>query len=384
MAILLNRKYSSRIECLYYILKTTLNNFGKDGFLISDIRYDSNAEDNILNHCELLEENLGIKYCPFLDNPLNDSKCYATQSLDYDTTKAKAASSVVRAWEALGFTKLLDGKFIITPIGEEFTELDFNQKEWFEIVRRSVLSYGPVIGYLWDAFKKGENFNSSRLYVSYPITDDPIELSTFSTKDSNTRTVSLLTSWCIQAGLIEPENNRNENESLPHIFYRDYINAKRLTIRKFILTSFAKEYLEGDPYIENPLSYNNLNKNVGSLRERNSESIRNTTQQYNSIILNRRFAIIYILNNNDKEISFDDLISLFNKYYEDFFLPNSKVEEILQSELAICLLTGLLLKYKEVNNKLYIQRCSKVNNEALMFEAPSEIIELAEKMVKEL
>ena len=87
-------------------------------------------------------------------------------------------------------------------------------------------------------------------------------------KDSNTRTVSLLTSWCIQAGLIEPENNRNENESLPHIFYRDYINAKRLTIRKFILTSFAKEYLEGDPYIENPLSYNNLNKNVGSLREK--------------------------------------------------------------------------------------------------------------------
>ncbi len=384
MAILLNRKYSSIIECLYYILKTTLNNFGKDGFLISDVRYDEEAEDNILNHCELLEENLGIKYCPFLDNPLNDSKCYATQSLNYDTTKAKAASSVVRAWEALGFAKFIDGKFIITPIGKEFTELDFNRKEWFDIVRRSILSYGPITGYLWDALKKGESFNSSKLYVSYPITNDPIELSTSSTKDSNTRTVSLLTSWCIQAGLIEPKNNRNQNEVLPHIYYRDTINAKRLTIRKFKLTSFAKEYLGRVPYVENPLSYINLNKNVGSLRERNSEDIRNVTQQYNSIILNRRFAIIYILNNSDGEVPFDNLISLFNKYYKEFFLPNSKVEEILQSELAICLLAGLLLKYKEVNNRLYIERCSKVNNEVLMFEAPSKIIKLSEKMVEEL
>ena len=123
---------------------------------------------------------------------------------------------------------------------------------------------------------------------------------------------------------------------------------------------------------------------MGSLRERNSEAIRNITQQYNSIILNRRFAIIYILNNVDGGVSFDDLVNLFNKYNKNFFLPNSKLEDILQSELSICSLSGLLLNYEVVNDKLYIVRHSKISNEVLSFEAPSEILELTEKMVKEL
>ena len=384
MAILLNRKYSSRIECLYYILKTTLKNFGNESFLISDIRYDDTSVDNILNNCELLEESLGIKYCPFLDNPLNDSKCYATQSLSYDTTKAKAASSVVRAWEALGFVESVDEKFTITEKGKKLANTEFKTKKWFEIIRESVLSYGPVVGYLWNALESGDDFNSSKLYVSYPMTNDPIELSTFSTKDSNTRTVSLLTSWCLQAGLIEPIKKENKNNELPHLFYRDIVNGKRLTIRKFKVTSYVKDYFLKQPYIENPLSYANLNKNVGSLRERNSEDIRNITQQYNSIILNRRFAIVYILNNIKNVITFKELTLLFKKYYDNFFLPNSNIEDILQSEMSICQLSGLLLSYKVENENLYIDRCSSINNEVISFEAPSEIIELVVKMVEEL
>ena len=384
MAILLNRKYSSRIECLYYVLKTTLNNYEKDGFLISDIRYDSEAKDNVINNCKLLDENLGIQYCPFLDNPLNDSKCYATQSVDSDTTKAKAASSVVRAWEALGFVNLSKGKFFITKKGEKLVDIDFDEKAWFESVRESVLSYGPILGYLWDALEKGESFDSSKLYVSYPLTDEPIELSTHSTKDSNTRTVSMLTSWCLQAGLIEPVNRPNKDGILPHVFYRETINAKRLTIRKYKLTQFAKDYLEENPYIENPLSYENLNKNVGSLRERNSEDIRNITQQYNHMILNRRFAIIYVLNNVDKDICFTDLIKVFKKYYEEFFLPNSKIEDIIQSELGICSLVGLLLNYKTTKCGINIEKITKINNDVLSFEAPTEIVKLSKQMVEEL
>src|SRR5690554_2130603 len=225
MAILLNRKYSSRIECLYYVLKTALNNYEDSSFAISDIRFSDTAKDNVFNHCALLKSRFEIQYCPFLDNPLNSSKCYITQSTNYDSTKAKAASSVVRAWEALGFVEAKEREFIFTKRGKQFASLRFEDPLWFEIMKQSVLSYGPIIGYLESAFKMKELFNSSELYVSYPKTNDPIELSTFSTRDSNTRTVSLLTSWCLQAGLIEPVNLPNEQNTLAHLFYRDIVNA---------------------------------------------------------------------------------------------------------------------------------------------------------------
>ncbi len=225
-----------------------------------------------------------------------------------------------------------------------------------------------------------ELFNSSELYVSYPKTNDPIELSTFSTRDSNTRTVSLLTSWCLQAGLIEPVNLPNEQNTLAHLFYRDIVNAKRLTIREFKVTPFVKEYFSSNPYVSNTLSYPNLNKNVGSL----SEHIRNVTQEYNSIILNRRFAIIYMINSFNEKISFNKFVKLFEKYYAFFFLPSSDVRNILQSELSICSLAGLLLNIDFANGDIIIKNLSNVNNDILSTGAPVEIVELANKMVTEL
>ena len=73
MAILLNRKYPSRLECLYYILKTTYNNFKKNPFIISNVKYNEELPDNILNNCDLLKTGLGRSYCPYLDNPLDSA-----------------------------------------------------------------------------------------------------------------------------------------------------------------------------------------------------------------------------------------------------------------------------------------------------------------------
>lgn len=386
MAILLNRKYSSRIECLYYVLKSAFNNFANERFIISDIRYDAEAKDNVLNHCSLLKtgQGINIRYCPFLNNPLNRSKCYVTQSVECDSTKSKAASSVVRAWEALGFVQANEEGFSFTDKGKQFGSSDFDDPDWFNIMRDGVLSYGPVIGYLKNAIDAGETFDSSKIYASYPSSNDPINLSTSSTSDSNTRTVSLLTSWCLQAGLIEPSASPNKDGISPHIFYRNIINAARLTIRNFRVTTFAHEYLSSSPYVINPLSYPNLNKNVGSLRERNSQHIRNITQRYNPIILNRRFAIIFIINNSDKEINFNTLVALFKSHYDSFFLPNSNVRIILQSELAICTLVGLLLNVETVNNDIIIKKYTSINNDILATDAPKDLIETTESMIKKL
>ena len=384
MAILINRKYSSRIECLLYILQTTYKNFGENDFIISDIKFDPSKEFNVFDFCNLKHSNFGIEYCPFLDNSLNESKCYATQSVISDTTKSKAASATVRAFEALGFVEITNANsFVISEKGKHLCSLDFASKEYFDVTQKAILSYGPINAFLLNAYQIGPIFNSSDLYVSYPITEEPIELSTSSTKDSNTRTVSMLVSWCLQAGLIEPEKNRNKNNELPQIYYRKIINNKRLSCRKFILTDFAINYINSNPYVENPLCYEALNKNVGSLRENNSTDIRNITLQYNSIVLNRRFALIYILNYaklHSINISFEKLHDILTQYNETFFLPNSDTWDILQSELNICPLAGLMIIVSE--DKINI--LNNVNTEILSSNAPSDIVDLCKEIVKKI
>ena len=106
MSLLLNRKYGSRLECLYYILKSCYAKFGTEKeFALKDLKYDEDDKYNVHNYCQLLQDCVGIKCCPFLVNPLNDSKCYATQSIYSDSTKSKAVSDVGGSFEALGFTK---------------------------------------------------------------------------------------------------------------------------------------------------------------------------------------------------------------------------------------------------------------------------------------
>lgn len=384
MAILLNRKYCSRIECLYYILKTTYKNFKDSPFTISDIKYDESKDYNIFNFCQLTLKQFDIEYCPYLDNPLYESKCYATQSLDFDNTKAKAASAIVRAFEGLGLIESTNnGEFIINESGNLFCNLDYNSKDWFNLIRECILSYGPIIGYLFEANKQKMPFNKSKIYVGYPMTDEPIEISSYSTKDSNSRTLSLLTSWCIYGGLIEPNDNRNYNNILPQIYYREILNKKTLPYKKFILTEYAKNYLESEPFIDNPLSYNSLNKNVGSLRERNSETLRVNTLKYNPIILNRRFALIYILNLSkcyNKDVSLIKLLNIFKCYEQDFFLPNSNIQDVLQSELKICQLAGLMINVTQQN----ITILNSVNLKKLSENVPNNIIDTCNKMVEML
>ena len=104
MSLILNRKYGSRLECLYYILKSAYYKFNTNkSFSLSDLKFDNTDIYNVHQYCQLLIDVLDRKCCPFLNNPLNNSKCYATQSKISDSTKSKAVSDIGGSLEALGF-----------------------------------------------------------------------------------------------------------------------------------------------------------------------------------------------------------------------------------------------------------------------------------------
>ncbi|MBV5335383.1 MAG: hypothetical protein JZU49_06215 [Sulfuricurvum sp.] len=380
MALLLNRKYGSRIECLYYILRTAVRN-GKNEFMMNELRFDETSM-NIHDECNLLSSIHGRKCCPFLDNPLNQSKCYATQSVVSDSTKQKAISDVVRSLEALGFIKeTISGKYTLTNAGYDFVKAKYGTKEWQEIVSNAVMSYGVFVGFL-SKFNLNSETDTSRLFVSYPNTDDPEELSSGSTADSNTRTVSKLVSWGLVGGFLEPSQEPNVNGSLAHVFYRGILNEHRMTYRKFVLTNFAISKLNSKLYIANPLSYSHLNKNVASLRERGMDELRNRTMLNNHKVLNRRFVLVYVLNELSKlgkTLNFDIFCKSLFEQYDLFFLENSIVREIMESEADILDLCGL--PFSVVGDQ-WIPKTT-ISKDILIQGAPDQIIRSAERVLRD-
>lgn len=162
MAILLNRKYGSRLECLYYILKSRYQKYGKNSFFsLSDIKYDDNDPYNVHNYCSLLIDCVGKRCCPFLQNPLNISKCYATQSVESDSTKSKAVSDIGGSLEALGFITRTGNKYRISDSGEQWALSSFDSKAWHDIALKGVLSYGVVVGFIKKILQFDDKFSTN-------------------------------------------------------------------------------------------------------------------------------------------------------------------------------------------------------------------------------
>lgn len=382
MALLLNRKYGSRLECLYYILKATYKKYNDSTFKMKGLKYEEDVA-NVYSTCGLLLSKMGRHYCPYLDNPLNPSRCYATQSVDSDSTKMKAASDVARSLEALGFVRPVGKGFSISEEGIKWVSSNFNSQEWFNIVKKAVLSYGAVIGFLHKTGIEGSPFNSSKIYLSYPITEDPEELSADSTKDSNTRTVSKIVSWCVTAGLIEPIGVEHAQDTLPQLKYRSFVNAPQLRARSFNLTPLYKDVFKEKLFIANPLSYMHLNKNVGSIRERGSEDIRKRTMKNNDKILNRRFIFIYVLNKlsmNNSRMKFSKFINALIDYEGMLFLHGSDINMIMQTEAAIADICGIPFS---ISGDTLIPK-TKLNEEVLIQGAPDKIIDAANKIFEGL
>lgn len=398
MALLLNRKYGSRLECLYYILKSRYEKFGTSNkFKLKDLKYDETDCNNVQNYCKLLQNIIDRKCCPFLENKLDSSKCYATGSVVRDSTKSKAASDICGSLEALGFIQRHHGNnYSITENGKQWVNSDFNSQEWENIALQGVLSYGVMIGLLYKFASLPDTFSYSGVYISYPQTyevvrytsdgneDMIISISTDSQRDSNTRTMTRLLNWCVTVGLLEPVGVSGGDSKIAHLKYRDFINAEELTIRNFKKTKILKSLFANKIYVANPLAYKRLHKNVASLRENGGEDLRTATLKYNDNILNRRFVFVYALNHFSKKdlpLNFKLLIETMNVYKDKFVTEMNDLADIMETEREIAYIAGIPFIEND-NAMLYAQ--TTINEDVLTEEIPNDILDIAKKIVKDI
>lgn len=398
MALLLNRKYGSRLECLFYILKSCHAKFGTDKeFRLKDLKYDEEDKCNVHKYCKLLQLVVERKCCPYLVNPLNSSKCYATQSVDSDSTKSKAVSDIGGSLEALGFIyRSGKNKYKVSETGAKWADTDFESEEWEIIAREGVLSYGVAVGFLSKIEELPDIFTNQGLYLSYPDTTEMvnyvdgdgneirISLSTNSQRDSNTRTISKLIAWCVAVGFIEPVGVKGENSSLSHIRYREFLNKGELTIRKFKKTDICKHIFDKKFLVNNPLSYARLHKNVGSLRENGGKALRRATMEYIENILNRRYLLVYALNfysEKNESLDLKHLVKIMEKNPDKFFSSGNDAYTLMQSESEIADITGIPFK---ADSKGRLWAKTTINIDILSEDAPNEVIRLAEGITEEM
>lgn len=402
MSRLVNRKYSSRMECVYYIFKSAYAKFGTNtSFTMQQIKFDEEDKFNTHRYCQLLQDGW-VKHCPYLENQFDVSKCYATQSVVSDSTKDKAVSDIIRTLEGIGFVINIGGSYFkITTKGEQWVNSEFGSTEWQSLLDEAVLSYGPFVGFIYKIKACNSNIvNLNDIFIGYPNTKEnvkldngneyiteerteyiTVELSEGSQKDSVTRTRSKLVSLGVSTGLILPPNS-DENNEPSYLQNRDFINKKKLSIRKVKITKKMLEILSRKLYVEHPLSYNHLVKEGKSLRENGIQIIREATLNYESIIKQRRFVIVDLLNRASKINSLIDLMSLFNamsEYKSQIFVEkdDSKHLSILHSELDIANLAGIPFNILTDNGKILLKPLTEINEKELRKEAPEEAIKLA-------
>ena len=398
MALLLNRKYGSRLECLYYILQSLYAKYSTNQeFGLKEIKYDSNDDNNVHKFCKRLKNCAGIYCCPYLVNPLNASKCYATQSLESDSTKSKAVSDIGGSLEALGFIEKVSSKtYRISASGKKWVNEEFGSKTWNNTALEGVLTYGPMIGFLSKLRDKSDKFSYSGIYLGYPHTDERvvfrkagreevIQISTDSQKDSNTRTTSRLIAWAVATGLLEPCDVKcDTTANTPYKKYRDFLNADELTVRCFKKTPELKNLFSKKLYVENPLAFSRLHKNVASLRENGGETLREATLQYNNKILNRRYAFVYLLNDasrKNKALLFDEAVKTMSKYEDYFFSDGNDPFEIMGTECEIADITGIPF---ELNDNNELKPLTTINLDVLESDAPGEIRRIVHKLAQEM
>lgn len=399
MAMLVNRN-SSRLECLYYIIQSAYAKYGTETeFKMTDVKYDEEDEHNVHQYCQLLEEGF-VKYCPFLENQFDQSKCYATRALnEVDSTKGKNYSDVVRTLEGLGFVRpTQNSKFVITDEGEKWLKSSFGTDEWQEIIDDAIMSYGPFVGFLYKVKMVNQQIvTPSQVYIGYPNTNETVEvetdtggtinvpLSVGSKPDSVTRTRSKFLSLGLTSGFWVHYKSDNNIEGLPHIHHRDLINKARLTLGKIKITNRVNDKTSNKLYVKHPLSYGNLLKDVKALRENGIKDIRTATMAAANKVINRRFIIVDILNRasqNNTVVSYKKLYDCFVENSDEFFVEvdSNKWAHIFQSELDIAFLAGLPFEINRNQGDLDIVPLTIINEEELRVGVSGELLQLADEI----
>lgn len=396
MAFLLNRNSVARIECLHALVQLAVAKFGNDeAFTQNEIKF-SKTELNVHKYCGLLKDSpIGIKYCPYKQNPLDDAGCSLTNGVEEDTTKSKEVSNTVNALHALGFVKREKRYIRVTSLGIKFAKASYGTEEMQGIIRQAVLNYGPVIGVLKQIIDNVDNDNvflTSNIRVGYPNTAEAVlfhgyqvRVSSGSKEDSNIRTRSVILAWLTAAGFIRPaELPALQAGECAHCKYRDYLNLPHRGERRYILVNAPGFFKDNHAFVtEMPLDYKNLTKQTAALRENNQALVREATMLYENRINNRRFAILFFLNRayeNRTKVKYSDIITFFQLYKDWFVISDRDLGEIVQNELDISSMAGIPFRVEEADGEQFLIPITGVNMKELSQGAPMELINILQNM----
>lgn len=386
MAFLINRTAAARIECLHALVQFIYSKFGRKSFSLNDVKFNRDDE-NIHSFCTLLKESsIAGPYCRFKDNPLDDAGCAITNGKYSDSTKSKEVSNTVNALHALGFVIRKGRSNILTNEGIIFAKTPYDSDEMTEIIQKAVLNYGPIIGilnYLASSYKVGDTFQATELVVGYPSPQEYaeyngnfVEISSGSKQDSNTRTKSCLLAWLTTAGYIKPSRLKPDATYIKHMAYRSYINSDHRNEQLYEIVMLPENISTN-----RPLDYNNLTKLNSGLRERGMAEVREATMSYESIIKNRRFAIIYLLNKayiEHKNLPFNQLLELFQKYPEKFIVSKQGLDDVISEEIEIAFMAGIpyATVFDSNGENVRLKPIQSINMEEASIGAPQDLLDI--------
>lgn len=388
MTYLINRSSSAKIDCLHSILRflSKMFNVGET-FSLNDAKYDAESY-NVHSVCPLLRQSsMGYEYCPFLDNPMDEAGCLLTHQKEGDTTKSKQVSEAINALHALGLVTRTGREITITESGQQFAVAEFGTEQYQVLLEEAVLSYGPCVGILkqiCDLTEIGGEFQTRDIVVGYPNTSEtyihngfPVVISSGSQRDSNIRTRSCLLTWLTAAGYIRPSHlHALEQGCLPHEYYRDYINSSVHNASSYYLLKTPTFYYCDSFYVRRPLSFANQTKLIGALRERGMNTVREATMACQERLKNRRFAIVYLLNEAKKQnkgISVSALMEFMLENASHFVISTSNFERVLYQDLDIANMTGIPFIMDETRTMYPL---TLVDDNELEEGVPMTIIEL--------
>jgi len=382
---LINRNPTGRLICIHALTKYLLSEFGKKAFTITDVKYDVEKADNILNHCDLLIKipSVGHMVCPYLENPLSDAKCYLTQSVQHDTQKSKSASDAMNALDGLGLASRGERDAKLTERGIEFASISFSSKEWLTIIRESVLGYGPFIGLLYEASQHGatnpRRIRKSDISLGYPTTEETIksdggliQLSTGSQDDTITRTRATLFSWAVLSGFALPDGISEPSD--PNLWHRhtlNYVKEEKWPARVYNFY-IPDDLFDGTHFVDRPLNYTWMTKSTRALRERGQKQTRDISLKYEPRVQNRRYAVTYALGacaKNGKRLNFPAFIKKLKEYPDLFVIDKNQFYDIMKIEARIAIVAGI--PYSVAGNIL--KPLTRINLKILKIGAPWQL-----------
>ena len=391
MTAVINRTPTGRLISLHAEIKYLYARFRDNLFDLKGMKYDSESKLNPLMFFPLAKEHPSIGlYDPYLENPLSLAKFHLTQSIQYDAQKSKSVSECLNALEALGWAERINNKAKLTKTGIDIANVDYKSEKFFNISKESVLGYGVFIGFLFNLLKKMDKnkiVKKSDIVIGYPDTREFLEvdgikipLSIGSQKDTIVRTRSTLFAWAFTTGFIVPEGVKISDKKRWHVISLDQIKEKHWSWNKFKIV-FNKDLFSKKIYVQRPLNYTWMTKSIKALRERGQQQIRNISLKAESVVKNRRFAIVYCLgvaSKHKRNLNFQKLIKLLNNYPDIFVTNKEDFFKIMESEKQICNLAGLPFIEKNGNMK----PLTELNLEELSKGAPKNLVKLLNKIAR--